>query len=97
MRKIVTDHIISPDGEFMWTGSKWIPASTPATETTSSAGMSLQDSAIEGSINITQNNAEDIATAMVSALERLGFTPSKSRPVPDVADRYDTVCLAPTS
>ena len=34
---------------------------------------------------------------MVSALERLGFTPSKSRPVPDVADRYDTVCLAPTS
>jgi len=53
MRKIVTDHIISPDREFMWTGSKWIPASTPATETTSSAGMSLQDSAIEGSINIT--------------------------------------------
>ena len=46
MRKIVTDHIISPDGEFMWTGSKWIPASTPATETTSSAGMSLQDSVI---------------------------------------------------
>ena len=45
MRKIVTDHIISPDGEFMRTGSEWIPAFTPATETASSAGMSLQDSA----------------------------------------------------
>ena len=118
----MTDHIISPDGKFMWTGSEWIPAPpTTTTETTSSASVSLQDSmvggdiqisqsssspegkvslqdsAIGGDINITQNNAEDIATAMVSALERLGFTPSKSRLVPDVADRYDTVCLAPTS
>jgi tetratricopeptide (TPR) repeat protein len=34
----------------------------------------LKDSVVSGDVNITQNNAEDIATAMVSALERMGFS-----------------------
>jgi hypothetical protein len=36
----MTDHIISPDGKFMWTGSEWIPAPpNTTTETTSSASV----------------------------------------------------------
>ena len=68
----MTDHIISPDGKFMWTGSEWIPA--PPTPTTQSANVSMEDSVvgrdvnITNTTNITQSNAEDMATAMVSAI-----------------------------
>jgi tetratricopeptide (TPR) repeat protein len=41
--------------------------------------MLLQDSVIGGDVIINQNNAEDIAAAMVSALERMGFS-GKSKP-----------------
>jgi len=68
--------ILSPDGKSMWNGSEWIPAS-PA-PSNQSANVSLQDSVIGGDVNITQNNAEDIATAMVSALEKMGFSGQSS-------------------
>jgi len=55
----MTDPVISPDGKWMWTGSEWIPA-PPAAEPVS---VSMQDSVIAGDVNITQNNAEDIAAA----------------------------------
>ena len=54
----MTDHIISPDGKFMWTGSEWIPAPpTTTTETTSSASVSLQDSMVGGDIQISQSSS----------------------------------------
>ena len=68
------DPVISPDGKWMWTGSEWIPA-PPAAEPVS---VSMQDSVIAGDVNITQNNAEDIAAAMVTALERIGFSGQSS-------------------
>ena len=70
----MTDPVISPDGKWMWTGSEWIPA-PPAAEPVS---VSMQDSVIAGDVNITQNNAEDIAAAMVTALERIGFSGQSS-------------------
>lgn len=73
----MTDSIISPDGKFMWTGTEWIPAPPSSSH---SAKVNLQDSVVGGDINITQNNAEDIAAAMVQALERLGFS-GQSTPV----------------
>ena len=72
----MSDPIISPDGKFMWTGSEWIQA--PPNSDTQSANVSLQDSVIGGDITITQNNAEDIAAAMVTALERIGFSGQSS-------------------
>jgi len=68
------DPVISPDGKWMWTCSEWIPA-PPAAEP---ASVSMQDSVIAGDVNITQNNAEDIAAAMVTALERLRFSGQSS-------------------
>jgi len=85
------DPVISPDGKWMWTGSEWIPA-PPAAEPVS---VSMQDSVIAGDVNITQNNAEDIAAAMVTALERIGFsgqsspaelTPSQEKEVEQVLE-----------
>jgi len=87
----MTDPVISPDGKWMWTGSEWIPA-PPAAEPVS---VSMQDSVIAGDVNITQNNAEDIAAAMVTALERIGFsgqsspaelTPSQEKEVEQVLE-----------
>ncbi|MDC0502515.1 tetratricopeptide repeat protein [Euryarchaeota archaeon] len=71
MEEDVDDDILSPDGKFMWTGSKWIPAPQSSSQ---SANVNLQDSVVGGDVNFTQNNAEDIATAMVQALERMGFS-----------------------
>ena len=67
----MTDTIFSPDGKFMWTGSEWDCAPPSLSQSTN---VNLNDSVIGGDINITQNNAEDIASAMVQALERLGFS-----------------------
>lgn len=41
---------------------------------TQSTDVSLSDSVIGGDVTINQNNPEEIAAAMVSALERLGFS-----------------------
>ena len=60
-----------------------------------SSVINLKDSAMSGDVNITQNNAEDIAAAMVTALERIGFsgqsspeklTPSQEKEVEQVLE-----------
>ena len=71
----MTDPVLSPDGKWMWTGTEWIPAPPSSSQ---SANVSLQDSVISGDVTITQNSAEDIATAMVTALERIGFSGQSS-------------------
>ena len=71
----MTDPVLSPDGKWMWTGTEWIPAPPSSSQ---SANVSLQDSVISGDVTITQNNAEDIAVAMVTALERMGFSGQSS-------------------
>ena len=71
----MSDPIFSPDGQFMWTGSEWIPAPPTSSQ---SANVNLKDSVIGRDVNITQNNAEDIANAMVQALERIGFSGQSS-------------------
>ena len=71
---VMSDPVISPDGKWMWTGNEWIPAPPGS----NNASVSLQDSVVAGDVNITQNNAEDIATAMVQALERMGFSGQES-------------------
>jgi hypothetical protein len=50
----MTDHTISPDGKFMWTGSEWIPAPPPTAEKPSSASVLLNDSVVAGNIQISQ-------------------------------------------
>ena len=70
----MTDHIISPDGKLMWSGSEWIPVPPNGNY----ASVSMQDSVVAGDVNITQNNSEDIANAMVQALERVGFSGQSS-------------------
>ena len=71
----MAEPILSPDGKWMWTGSEWIPAPPSSSQSTK---ILLQDSVVGGDINITQNNAEDIATAMVQALERMGISGQSS-------------------
>ena len=46
--------------------------------TVQSANIKLSDTVIDGNVTITQNNADDIASAMVQALERLGFSEQSS-------------------
>ena len=60
----MTAPIVSPDGKWLWDGSKWIPA--PPT-TKSSIDVNLHDSV--GDVHIVQNNVEDIASAMVNAMK----------------------------
>ena len=89
----MADPITSPDGKFLWTGSDWIPAPPASTTDASSlidsdspsesqsTDVSLQDSVVGGDVVINQsiqNNPEDIAAAMVSAIKELGFTGSSS-------------------
>ena len=71
----MSDLTISPDGKWMWTGTEWIPAPPSPSQ---SANVNLHDSVVGGDVIITQNNAEDIATAMVQALERMGFSGQSS-------------------
>ena len=48
----MSDPIFSPDGQFMWTGSEWIPAPPHSTQT---ANVNVKDSAIGGDINVVTN------------------------------------------
>ena len=91
----MAEPILSPDGKWMWTGSDWIPAPPSFSQ---SANVNLQDSVVGGDVHITQNNADDIAVAMVKALERLGFseqstpteiTPSQEKEVEQVLELSD--------
>jgi abortive infection bacteriophage resistance protein len=47
----MTDPVISPDGNLMWTGEEWIPVPPSSGK----VSVSLQDSVIAGDVNITQN------------------------------------------
>jgi len=78
----MVDHVLSPDGKFMWTGSEWIPS--PPTvdnqEPLPSASQSgdIRDSVVMGDVNrqITQNityqttpiSAEELALALSKAM-----------------------------
>ena len=46
---------MSPDGNFMWTGSEWIPAPPTSSQV---ANVNLQDSVIGGDLNIRQNKTD---------------------------------------
>ena len=50
----MSEPIMSPDGNFMWTGSEWIPA--PPTNQTSQS-MNMQDSAVAGDFNASSPNS----------------------------------------
>ena len=76
---------MSPDGKWIWDGSVWIPA-PPSIEPT--VNVNLHDSV--GDVRIIQNNAEDIASAMIQAMKHMregfvansrGNPPSNSIPV----------------
>ena len=71
----MSDPIFSPDGQLIWTGSEWIPAPPTSPQ---SANVNIKDNVIGGDVNINQNKAEDIATAIVLALERMGFSAQSS-------------------
>ena len=71
----MSDRILSPDGKWMWTGNEWIPAPPSPSQ---SANVNIQDGVVGGDVNIIQNNVEDITTAMVQALERMGFSGQSS-------------------
>lgn len=45
MEEDVDNDILSPDGKWMWTGSKWIPAPPTSSQ---SANVNLQDSVVGG-------------------------------------------------
>jgi len=67
----MSDPVISPDGEWMWTGTEWIPAPLSSTPT---SNIVMQDSVIAGDVNISSNNVEDIKRAMMDVLSELNFT-----------------------
>ena len=46
----MSEPTMSPDGNFMWTGSEWIPVNTDNVAT------NIQDSAIAGNVTINQHN-----------------------------------------
>ena len=70
---------LSQDGKSEWTGSEWVPVGTE-TQHVSGANVYTQqkivDSVIMGNLTsqtIVQNSPEDMAKAMVLALEQIGF------------------------
>ena len=66
------DYIFSPDGNFMWTGSEWIPA--PPSD---NQNLTMQDSVIGGDVihskTVINNDVDAVTSAVISALERLGM------------------------
>ena len=90
----MTDHIISPDGKFMWTGSEWIPAPpNTTTETTSSASVQgsivkvdtqsvvVQDSIVkvEGANNASYNNPTILSEHNLDCVKALKYNSPISR------------------
>ena len=67
---VMTDTIYSPDGNFIWTGSEWIPAPP------SGQNVNLQDSVIGGDVvhnTVINNDVDAVTNAVITALERLGM------------------------
>jgi len=75
----MTDHIISPDGKFMWTGSEWIPAA-PTGDSSSSQELKVSDTVIMGDLiqttKIEISGIEDI----VAALHQMGISSRSPSP-----------------
>ena len=67
----MTDTIYSPDGNFIWTGSQWIPAPPKSAQ-----NVNLQDSVIGGDVvhnTVINNDVDAVTNAVITALERLGM------------------------
>jgi len=61
----MSEPIFSPDGKWMWSGSEWVPA-PPSIESPQSSDLVVQDSAVAGDINVTQQtNIQHSADAEV--------------------------------
>jgi hypothetical protein len=61
----MSDPVFSPDGQFMWTGTEWIPAPPNSSQ---SASVNLKDSVIGGDINLVTNvNSENQCNSCGSA------------------------------
>jgi len=78
----MTQPVMSADGNYMWTGSEWIPAPPPHS-VDSKQSISMQDSVISGDIvhNTVHNDAEAISSAVIAALDQIGLvkgTPPKA-------------------
>ena len=83
----MTDPIFSPDGKFIWTENKWVPA-PPSTE---GNNISMRDSVIGGDVvsnTIINNDPNAVATAVITALQQLGLlgenTPQQALPTPEI-------------
>jgi hypothetical protein len=63
----MNDEIISPDGDFKWNGSEWIPLIPKLSQS-----ISINDSVIDGDIILTINTREAIAQAMKTLLDAIG-------------------------
>ena len=70
---------LSPDGTSEWTGTEWVPVGTTVQHASGANVFTHQkivDSVIMGDLTsqtIVQNSPEDMAKAMVMALEQIGF------------------------
>ena len=73
----MSDPIFSPDGQFMWTGSEWIPNPEIVPQSSSNnQKVTLNDSVISGDvINTVNNSPEAIASGVLAALKEIGITP----------------------
>jgi len=68
----MSDRMLSPDGQFMWTGTEWIPA-PPSSEGNQ---INMQDSVMSGDIvrNTVINNDPAVVTAAgFTALQQVGM------------------------
>ena len=76
----MVERTLSPDGKSEWTGSEWVPVGTDVQHTSGANVFTHQkivDSVIMGDLTsqtIVQNSPEDMAKAMVMALEQMGFS-----------------------
>ena len=63
----MTAPVMSPDGQFMWTGAEWIPAPPNS----NFSPINVQDSVVMGNItNITNNNSQnDIENYFLTMLD----------------------------
>ena len=74
----MVDPIFSPDGNFMWTGTEWIPAPPNVTDAPKQSApntFTMNDSVMSGDIvhnTVVNNDATVVTTAVIEALKHLG-------------------------
>jgi|GEM_PF-4051458 len=75
----MTDPIKSPDGNFIWDGGKWLPASN-------NQSLEMQDSVISGDVvtNVSHNSADSevLRVALEGVGKLLHSSPHHQQPVP---------------